>query len=116
MADVYNQAHILARELKNSEEYQEYQRLRAVAYEDDTNRRLLDEYKRLQFKVQARVASGQTMDDEDVRRLQQIGALLQFNPDASACLMAELRFQKMMADVYKILADAAGIDLDMLQG
>jgi hypothetical protein len=28
--------------------------------------------------------------------------------------MAEFRFQKMLADIYKILADVAGIDLDML--
>ena len=31
-----------------------------------------------------------------------------------AYLLAEFRFQKLMADLYKILADVAGIDLDML--
>ena len=40
---------------------------------------------------------------------------LQFNPDASAYLLAEFRFQKMIADIYKIIADAARINLDMLQ-
>ena len=48
--------------------------------------------------------------------MQKIAALLQFNPDASAYLLAEFRFQKMLSDIYKILADAAGIDLDMLTG
>ena len=49
-------------------------------------------------------------------RTQAIANLLQFNPDASAYLLAEFRFQKTLADIYKILADVAGINLDMLAG
>lgn len=110
----YDQAHELARSLKESEEYREYMRLREIAYEESTNRALLDEYKRLQFKLQAKVASGETLPEEDFQRLQQIGTLLQFNPDVSAYLMAEFRFQRMLSDIFKILADVAGVDLDML--
>ena len=100
--------------MKQSEEFIEYERLREAAYGDSTNQTLLDEYKRLQYRMQARMASGQRVDEDDMQRLQQIASLLQFNPDASAYLLAEFRFQKMLADVYKILADVAGIDLDML--
>lgn len=110
----YDQAHALARALKESEEYAEYMRLKQVAYDDSTNKALLDEYKRLQFRMQARLASGENMPEEDLQRLQQIGALLQFNPDVSAYLMAEFRFQRMLSDIFKILADVAGVDLDML--
>ena len=110
----YDQAHALARALKESEEYQEYSRLKELAYADDTNRALLDEYKRLQFRMQAKMASGERMAEDDFQRLQQIGTLLQFNPDASASLLAEFRFQRMLTDIFKILADVAGVDLDML--
>ena len=110
----YDQAHALARSLKESEEYREMIRLRELAYESDTNRTLLEEYKRLQFRMQAKMASGETMPEEDYQRLQQIGTLLQFNPDVSAFLMAEFRFQRMLTDIFKILADVAGVDLDML--
>ena len=110
----YDQAHALAKSLKESEEYTEYMRLKQVAYDDSTNKALLDEYKRLQFRMQAKLASGENMPEEDLQRLQQIGALLQFNPDVSADMMAEFRFQRMLSDIFKILADVAGIDLDML--
>ena len=110
----YDQAHALARALKESEEYREYMRLKETAYDDGTNKALLDEYKRLQFRMQAKMAAGETMPEEDFKRLQQIGALLQFNPDVSAYLMAEFRFQRMLSDIFKILADVAGVDLDML--
>ena len=110
----YDLAHQLARALKDSEEYREYQLLREVAYQEETNRALLDEYKRLQFRMQAKVASGENMPEEDFQRLQQIGAILQFNPDVSQYLLAEFRFQKMLSDIFKILADVANIDLDTL--
>ena len=57
----YDLAHQLARAMKESEEYREYERLRETAYEDETNRALLDEYKRLQFRMQAKMASGESL-------------------------------------------------------
>ncbi len=110
----YDQAHALAKALRESEEYRECARLKKIAYDDDTNRALLDEYKKLQFRLQAKMASGETLPQDDMQRLQQIGTLLQFNPDVSSYLMAEFRFQRMLTDIFKILADVAGVDLDML--
>lgn len=112
--NIYDQAHQLARSLQESEEFREYEALREKAYADETNKALLNEYKRLQYRMQARVASGERMDEDDLGRMQKIAQLLQFNPDASAYLLAEFRFQKLLADIYKILADVAGIDLDLL--
>ena len=99
----YDQAHALARSLKDSEDYKEYSRLKLVAYEDATNKALLDEYKKLQFRMQTKMAAGESMPQDDLQRLQQIGTLLQFNPDVSAFLMAEFRFQRMLTDIFKIL-------------
>ena len=113
--NVYDKANELAACMKESEEYRDYKRLREAAYEDSTNKALLDEYKKLQFQAQVKLASGDRPDEDDLKRMQAIGNLLQFNPDASNFLMAEFRFQKMLADIYKILGDAAGIDLDMLR-
>ena len=110
----YDQAHALARTIRESEEYREMNRLKEIARQDDTNRALLDEYKRLQFRVQAKAAAGETMPEADFQRLQQIGTLLQFNSDVSAYLLAEFRFQRMLSEIFKILADTAGVDLDML--
>ena len=114
--NVYDQAHALARSLKESDEYREYMRLKDLAYADETNKALLDEYKRLQYQMQLCLAQGERMEEESLQRMQAIANLLQFNPDAIAYLLAEFRFQKTLADIYKILADVAGINLDMLAG
>lgn len=114
--NIYDQAHALAAALKDSQDYRDMQRLRAVAYEDDTNRALLDEYKKLQMQLQVSMASGQPPAGDDMQRFQQIAAILQYNSDVSAFMMAEMRFQKTLSDIFKILGDVAGIDLDMLSG
>jgi len=111
--NVYDQAHNLARALKESEEYREYMRLKEIAYEDATNSALLEEYKRLQFQMQAKMASGDALPDDDMQRLSQIAMVLQMNKDAGDYLVAEFRYQRLMADVFRILADVSGISPDM---
>ena len=111
--NVYDEAHALARSLRESDAYKEYMRLRELAYADRTNAALLDEYKKLQFRLQAKMASGESLPDGDMTRLSQIATLLQLNQDAGAYLLAEFNYQKLLADVFRILADVAGISPDM---
>ena len=114
--NIYDQAHALARALKETEEYREYQRLKDVAMENETQKALIEEYKRLQFQLQVSMAGGNSPAPAEMERLQKIAGVLQLSPDASSYILAEYRFQKLLADIYKILGDAAGIDMDMLRG
>ena len=114
--NVYDKAHELARELKNSPEYQEYQRCKEVAMENETQKALIQEYKKLQFQLQVSVAGGGKPDPAEMERLQKIMAVLQLSQDATRYLMAEFQLQKMLADIYKILGEAVDIDMDMLHG
>ena len=116
MENIYDQARALASALKETEEYREYTRLKAVAYEDSTNKSLLDEYKRLQYTMQMTLSSGKSVDEAEMQKMQKLATILQFNPDASAYLLAEFRFQRMLSEVFQILGETAGIDLDALAG
>jgi cell fate (sporulation/competence/biofilm development) regulator YlbF (YheA/YmcA/DUF963 family) len=51
-----------------------------------------------------------------MQRFQQISSLLYMNSDVQAYLLAEIQLQKTMADVIKILTDAAGIQFDFPEG
>ena len=112
--NIYDTANRLASEIRQSDECVRLRELRARAYEDDTNRVLLDEYKRLQVRLQMSMvgATGQ-MPGEEMQRFQQLASLLYMNNDAQAYLMAEMQMQKTMADVFKILTEAAGITFDL---
>jgi cell fate (sporulation/competence/biofilm development) regulator YlbF (YheA/YmcA/DUF963 family) len=116
MVNIYDQAHALANAIKQSEEYTLYARAKEAATENETNQALLKEYKKLQFQLQVQMAGGAAPNADDLEKIQKLTAVLQMSPEATAYLMAEMRLQRMLADVYKILGEAAGVDLDMLQG
>ena len=111
---VYDTAKRLASELRESEEYRVYAEAKARAEENGTTRTLIDEYHRLQIQAQAAAVSG-GKNDEVLAKLQKVGELLQFDAGASAFLLAEFRMNRMLADVYKILAEAVEIDLSSLE-
>ena len=112
--NIYAPAHRLAGEISRSDECVRLRELRERAYSDNTNRVLLDEYKRLQVQLQMSMvgAAGQ-MPNEDMQRFQQLASLLYMNSDVQAYLMAEMQMQKTLADVFKILTDAAGVTLEI---
>ena len=88
--------------------------LRERAYADETNRLLLEEYKRLQVQLQmSMVGAAGEMPSEDMQRFQQLASLLYMNSDVQAYLMAEMQMQKTLADIFKILTEAAGIRFDV---
>ncbi len=111
---VYDTANQLAKELKQSEEYRTFKKLREQVTENDTTKSLLTEYHRLQIKAQAAAVSGKK-DDETLEKLQKIGEVLQLNKEASDYLLAEFRLNRMLGDVYRILAEAIDVDLSALE-
>ena len=113
---VYDQAHALAKAIRESEEYLEAVRLKEIAMQDETNRALLTEYSRLQTKLQLTAIGSHTADSDEMRRFQQLASLLYMNQEAQAFLLAEMRLQKMLGDVMKIVGEAAGLRLDELLG
>lgn len=112
---IYDKAHDLAKEIKNSEDYKEYTRLKEIVIADEKTKVLLDDYKKLQLEAQASMMSGGEPSEETMDKLKKLGEVLQFNPDVSGYFAAEYRFQTMVGDVYKIISDACDLGLDFLK-
>lgn len=108
---VYDEANALARAIRESDTCRQFKQLKEEVEGNETNRALIKEYKKLQMQLQLAAVAGASARDEDAQRFQQIGALLFAQPITSQFLLAEMRVQQMMADVYKLLSDAAGLDM-----
>lgn len=109
----YSSAHALAREISASDEYREYARLKELVEESDTSRALLKEYKRLQVMVQMAAMAHTSLPQEDMARFTQMSSLLYAGTDTSAYLMAEMRLQQMMGDIFAILTKASGLNMEI---
>ena len=111
---VYDKANELARDIKQSSEYKAFADAKERAMKNETTVNLLKEYHKLQYTAQAAMVAGK-QDDESLEKLQKLGELLQMDKDASDFLIAEFQLNRMLGDIYKILADAVDVDLSMLE-
>ncbi len=106
-------AQALANALRSSQEYRQYLALKEIAMKDDSTRSLYAEYKRLMVQAQAYEVAGRRNEDV-LSQLNRLAEVLQFNSDAAAFLLAELRLNALLGKVYKLLAEAVGADLSVL--
>ena len=104
-------ANALADKLRDSDEYKTYCETKARAYENPSTAALLNEFFSLRKQLQVSAETGEA-DELAQKKLQKLAELLQFEPDAAAFLMAEYRLNALLTDIYQLLAQAVGFDLD----
>ena len=107
----YASAYRLAEEIRAGEEYQTYHRLKETVMADETQAALIREYRRLQVTLQMRALSGQQPDGEDMQRFSGISGLLFSKPEVRDFLLSEMRLQQILADIVKIVTEAADVEM-----
>ena len=109
----YSAAYRLADEIRRSEEYRTYHEMKQEIESDETLAALLREYRKLQVSLQMNMMTGQQNDPEDMQRFTALSTLLYAKPEVSQYLIAEMRLQQTVADIMKIVTEAADIDIQM---
>ena len=109
----YSQAHLLARAIRESQEYKTYHALKESVMADETQAALIKEYRKLQVSLQMAAMSGQSPSSEDMQHFSGINALLFSKPEVRDFLLAEMQLQKTLADILKIVTEAADIDMEI---
>lgn len=110
---VTDAAKMLAQAIQESPEYREYSALKKEVEEDAGIKALVQEYRRLQTSMQMRMLSGQGMDGEEAQRFQSLNLLLFADQRTAGYLMAEMKVQRMMAEVFETLTRASGMEIPM---
>ena len=104
--NVYDTANRLAFEIKSSPEYQNYRKMKEKVKEEAELSKKLDEFEKAQYEVQIASLSGEEPDKEKTLNLQKIYAELITNDIMKQYFDAELKFNVILADVNKIIAEA----------
>ncbi len=107
----YSSTYRLAQDLRESEEYKTYHALKESVMEDETTAALLREYRKLQISIQMSAMGGKMPEGEDQQRFSGISALLFSKPEVSQYLLAEMRLQQTLADIFRILTEAADVEM-----
>ena len=109
----YSSTYKLAQDIRDSEEYTTYHELKKTVMEDETTAALVKEYRKLQMAIQMSVMSGRQADSEDMQRFSGISNLLFSKPEVSQFLLSEMRLQQTLADIFKIVTEAADVDMSL---
>ncbi len=110
---VMDNARLLAQDLRSSEEYRDFERLKEQVDADETSRVLIKEYRKLQTALQMAAMAGKQMDNDEMQRFSQMSALLYASQPTAGYLVAEMRLQQLLAQVFQVITTAVGLELPM---
>jgi len=106
--NVYNEAHNLARAIRESEEYKQYETVKKTVAQNPSLTGLLNDFQTKQFEMQARHMMGEPPAQEASEYIQELYTIMMKDPLSAEYLQCEVRFSMMMNDVYKILGEVIG--------
>lgn len=115
MENMYDKAHELARLIKESDQHKAYEDIKKKVFADENKKRMIKDFKQLQFEAQATIMSGQEPSAELADKLRKLAEILQFDPEITGFFASEYAMQTIAADMYKIIADACDLDTPELQ-
>ncbi len=105
----YDKAHELARDLKESQEYKEYQKAKAEVSSKEEAVSILRDYRKAEITLQAAFLTGQEPDDEQKRELESITNIVDIHGPIKRFLEAERRILLTLTDIQRILTEAMNL-------
>jgi len=105
----YDKAYELARELKESPEYKEYQKAKQELLANKEALSILRDYRRIQMTAQSMYLSGKEPGEKEKADLARIQEIVNMHGGVQRFIQAEERLLVIMADIQKILYDALNL-------
>lgn len=104
--NVYDEAHSLAKAIKESNEFKEFDRMRKAVDDDKETSEMLKELTELQMQLQTAQVVGQQPDKDLFARYQSLNTMAMTKPLAMQYLQAQFALATMMNDVFGIVGEA----------
>ena len=104
--NVYDEAHNLARAIRESNEFKEFDRIRKAVDDDKETSDMLKELTELQVQLQTALMTGQQPDKDMFARFQSLSTMAMTKPLAAQYLQAQMAIATMMNDVFGIIGES----------
>lgn len=104
--NIYDTANKLAYEIKNSEEYKDYKKLKEEVNKNIELKEKLDNFEKARYDIQIATIQGREQDKEKAVDIQKLYIELIQNETMKKYFDAELKFNVILADINKIIGEA----------
>lgn len=103
---VYDTVNKLAQELKETEAYLEFKKMREMINANEELKNKLKEFDKMRYESQVLAMQGGKPEESSYQKLQEVyGELIQ-DENAKMYLEAEMKFNTLMSDVNRIIGEA----------
>ncbi|MBU8905431.1 YlbF family regulator [Desertibacillus haloalkaliphilus] len=105
MSNMYDKAHELESALRESEEFQTLKELHDTVNNDESSKRMLDNFRNLQLELQQKQMQGVQITEEEAQSAQQQFELVQQHETISKLMEAEQRLSTVIGDINRIITE-----------
>lgn len=110
--NIYDKTHSLVDSIKSSPEYTEFMAAKKVLDKDAQARAMVKEFIAKQMELEYETMGGKTEDKVKTGKIQELYQLIAANSKASQFMHSYMKFQRLVADIYKILGDSVAEGMD----
>lgn len=108
---MYNEAHALARAIRESQEYKDYKHWHETVMQDEKNKAIVDDYHEKAMALQMQMMGGNEPDEQAIEQLKGLESIVTANSTIRSYLEAEMRMSTAYADVQKIISEPLDLPL-----
>lgn len=104
--NVYDTANKLAQEIKISQEYVEYKKIKDKIDLNIELKNKINDFEKLRYDIQVLAMKGEEVSEEKNKKLQEMYTILIQNNEIKEYFDLEVKFNVMLADINKIIAES----------
>lgn len=106
MNNIYDTANKLAEEIRQSEEFIKYRDARKTVLANPDLKNKIEEFEKIRYDVQVLTLEKGTAEPQKMEKLQEMYTILVENKEIKEYFDLEVKFNVMVADVNKIIAES----------
>lgn len=104
--NVYDTANRLASEIRNSEEFTKFKDAKQKIDANPDLKKKIDDFEKLRYDIQVLAMQGKEVEEEKNKKLQEMYTILVEKKEIKDYFDLEVKFNVMLADVNKIIAES----------
>ncbi len=109
---MYNEAHALARAIKESREFQDYKHWHEIVMSDPKNKQMVEDYQKKAILLQYELIDNKEPDQKKLEEIQTLEGILMANSTTKSYMEAQMRISTIYGDIQKILSDAIELPME----
>lgn len=113
--NIYDKTHDLVHAIKESPEYTEFLKVQKIIDADLPAKKMVKEFIAKQMELEYEMMGGKAEDKAKTEQIQQMYQLIIGNSNAAAFMQSYMKFQRLVADIYKILGDSVAEGMDFFE-